>query len=134
MKKLLIVIAAVAAAGVTDSIINDLLSDDDITAQDVIIGAAVSGALGALTNAGGGSFSKLGKNGKVINEAGSALTTLVSKNTIRPIAKKRAKKVLVKGLKRLGRTYVREQAESVVYYGLDWLMKESSNYYAKNFR
>lgn len=131
MKKLLIVIAAVAAAGVTDSIINDLLSDDDITAQDVIIGAAVSGALGALTNAGGGSFSKLGKNGKVINEAGSALTTLVSKNTIRPIAKKRAKKVLVKGLKRL---YVREQAESVVYYGLDWLMKESSNYYAKNFR
>ncbi len=123
-----------AAAGATDSIINDLLSDDDITAQDVIIGAAVSGALGALTNAGGGSFSKIGKNGKVINEAGSAITTLVSKNTIRPIAKKKAKKALVKGVKRLGRAYVREQAESVVYYGLDWLMKESSNYYAKNFR
>lgn len=134
MKKLLIVIAAVAAAGVTDSIINDLLSDDDITAQDVIIGAAVSGALGALTNAGGGSFSKLGKNGKVINEAGSALTTLFSKNTIRPIAKKRAKKVLFKGAKRLGRTFLSDQAESIIYHGADWLLKKSSNYYANNFR
>ena len=99
-----------AAAGAADAVITGLIDGD--SAKEIIIDTAISGGLGAVTGAGGGSFRK---GGKLINEAGS---TIMQKN-VRPLAKKAGKKLRKKAFKYIARAGAKDMAESLAYWGIE---------------
>ena len=114
-----------AGANMVDTFVDGAIEGKNI--QENAVDSIVSGAIGAVSGAGGGDFIK---GGKLLNEAGNSLKKVFSKG-VHPTIKKAAKKTIKKAAKTMIKSIGYGTFESIAYDGIyqytSWHVKKISN-------
>lgn len=114
----LIALAPQAAAAISfvasaaDTAINGIIEGDEV--QSIVVNSITSGAIGALSGAGGSGFAK---GGKLINNAADSIGK-ISKKGVHPVVKKAANKTVTQARRYILKTYISGQFEDFAYGGI----------------